>query len=64
MAERILLASLNRETLLPPAKTVEALDKALVEPHEASATPHPAYDNMPSLSGFYRNRKEVIRRGE
>lgn len=44
--------------------TLEAVRTEVLRPHIDDPTPHPAYDNMPSLRGFYRNRKAVIRNGE
>lgn len=56
-----LWAPVDRDTKLPPKPTVDALEATNVEPHIDSDTPHPAYDDMPSLAVFYRNRKQVRR---
>lgn len=35
--------------------TMEQINQALVVPHINNTTPHPAYDDMPSLVGYFEN---------
>lgn len=56
-----LWAPYDGDTKLPPEPTVKALEATNVEPHVEAAEPHPAYDDIPSLATYYRNRKVVKR---
>lgn len=49
-------APVDRITKLPPKATVDALEGAVVEPHVEAPEPHPAYDDIPSLTTLFENR--------
>ncbi len=49
-------APLDSETRLPPADAVAAMEAATVAPHKEDPTPHPAYDDIPSLTTLFENR--------